>query len=80
VTIDTLELAKQLISRPSVTPDDAGCIDLLSEHLRPLGFDCEKISQGGVDNLWARRAEPAPDNTALSLPEARPSGDITREC
>jgi succinyl-diaminopimelate desuccinylase len=60
VCIDAIELAKQLISRNSVTPDDAGCIDLLSEKLRPLGFECEKISMGGVDNLWARRGTSSP--------------------
>src|ERR1700675_4762307 len=60
VTIDAVELAQQLISRRSVTPDDAGCIDFLCEQLRPLGFECEKISMGGVDNLWARRGTQAP--------------------
>ena len=60
MTIDTLELAQQLISRRSVTPDDAGCIDLLIELLRPLGFECEKTSGGGVDNLWARRGAAPP--------------------
>ncbi len=54
VSIDTLELAKQLISRRSVSPDDAGCLDILIDLLKPLGFECEKISMGGVDNLWAR--------------------------
>ena len=60
MTINAVELARQLISRRSVTPDDAGCIDLLCEHLRPLGFECEKISMGGVDNLWARRGTASP--------------------
>jgi len=60
VKIDTLDLAQQLIARPSVTPDDAGCIDLLVTYLEPLGFKCEKISGGGVDNLWARRGTTAP--------------------
>jgi len=60
VKIDTLDLAQQLVARPSVTPDDAGCIDLLVTYLEPLGFKCEKISSGGVDNLWARRGTTAP--------------------
>ncbi|MEK7875127.1 MAG: M20/M25/M40 family metallo-hydrolase, partial [Pseudomonadota bacterium] len=60
VTLDTLELAKQLISRRSVSPDDAGCLDIVCEHLEPLGFECEKISMGGVDNLWARRGAASP--------------------
>jgi succinyl-diaminopimelate desuccinylase len=60
MTISTLELAKQLISCRSVTPDDAGCLDILSDLLKPLGFECEKLSMGGVDNLWARRGTSRP--------------------
>ena len=60
MAIDTLELAKQLIARHSVTPEDAGCLDLLIGILEPLGFVCEKISMGGVDNLWARRGMSGP--------------------
>jgi succinyl-diaminopimelate desuccinylase len=60
VPINTLDLAKQLIARPSVTPQDAGCLDILAARLAPLGFRCERISAGGVDTLWARRGERAP--------------------
>lgn len=56
----TLNLAIQLVSRPSVTPDDAGCIELIEERLRPLGFRLERIDTGGVCNLWARRGSAAP--------------------
>jgi succinyl-diaminopimelate desuccinylase len=56
----TLHLAEQLIARPSVTPDDAGCQALLIERLAPLGFQCETIVSGPesfrVTNLWAKRA------------------------
>ncbi|MDP3137861.1 MAG: succinyl-diaminopimelate desuccinylase [Burkholderiaceae bacterium] len=58
--MDTLELAKKLIARRSVSPDDAGCLDMVIEILAPLGFTCEKISMNGVDNLWARRGTAAP--------------------
>lgn len=58
--INTLELTKQLITRNSVSPVDAGCLDLLIAILEPLGFKCEKISMGGVDNLWARRGTAKP--------------------
>jgi succinyl-diaminopimelate desuccinylase len=51
----TLSLARELIARPSVTPDDAGCLDLLAQRLAPLGFEFERIDAGGVSNLWARR-------------------------
>jgi succinyl-diaminopimelate desuccinylase len=60
VSIDVVDLAKELIARHSVTPNDAGCIDLLCGYLEPLGFECEKISRGGVDNLWARRGTASP--------------------
>jgi succinyl-diaminopimelate desuccinylase len=57
---DTLELAKDLIARPSVTPADKGCQDLLIERLEPLGFEAEKMHFGKVDNLWLRRGSEAP--------------------
>jgi len=50
-----LEKARALIARPSVTPDDAGCLDLVGSWLTPLGFRLERIDAGGVSNLWARR-------------------------
>jgi succinyl-diaminopimelate desuccinylase len=50
-----LEKARALIARPSVTPDDAGCLDLITSWLMPLGFRLERIDAGGVSNLWARR-------------------------
>ncbi|SFC62180.1 succinyldiaminopimelate desuccinylase [Polaromonas sp. OV174] len=54
----TLHLAEQLISRPSVTPDDAGCQAILAARLAPLGFSCETIVSGPehfrVTNLWAK--------------------------
>ena len=58
--INTLELTQQLIARNSVSPEDAGCLDVLIAILEPLGFKCEKISMGGVDNLWARRGTAKP--------------------
>jgi len=55
----TLQLAEQLISRPSVTPDDAGCQQILGERLARLGFTLETIESGPADfrvtNLWAVR-------------------------
>jgi len=56
----TLHLAEQLIARPSLTPDDAGCQQIIAERLTPLGFSCETITSGPADfrvtNLWAKRA------------------------
>ena len=56
----TVGLTCELISRPSVTPEDAGCLDLIAERLKPLGFVCEFIDRNGVSNLWARRGSSAP--------------------
>ncbi|MDP1645271.1 MAG: succinyl-diaminopimelate desuccinylase [Sulfuritalea sp.] len=54
-----LEKARALIARPSVTPADAGCLDLIASWLTPLGFSIERIDADGptgkVSNLWARR-------------------------
>jgi succinyl-diaminopimelate desuccinylase len=54
----TLRLAEQLIALPSVTPDDAGCLDVITARLNPLGFACERLDSGPdsfrVANLWAR--------------------------
>ncbi len=58
--INTLELTRQLIARRSVSPDDAGCLDLVMAQLKPLGFECEIIAMNGVTNLWARRGRAAP--------------------
>lgn len=56
----TLELAIDLIRRPSVTPDDAGCQTLMMSRLAPLGFAGENLRFGEVDNLWARRGSSGP--------------------
>ncbi|MAL03420.1 MAG: succinyl-diaminopimelate desuccinylase [Arenimonas sp.] len=48
-----LELARELIARPSVTPDDAGCQDLIAERLKRAGFAIEWLDAGEVRNLWA---------------------------
>ena len=56
----TLELCSELISRPSVSPDDQGCQEVLSERLSKLGFQIEAMPFADVKNLWARRGTAAP--------------------
>ena len=56
----TLDLARALIARRSVTPEDSGCLDIIATHLAPLGFTCERMDSNGVSNLWARRGRAAP--------------------
>ena len=55
-----IELLCDLVSRPSVTPDDAGCQQVLIERLSALGFQCETLVFGPVTNLWARRGTASP--------------------
>ena len=55
-----LELAQDLIRRRSVTPDDAGCQELLAARLKAAGFSCETVRCGAVTNLWARRGTGRP--------------------
>lgn len=56
----TLELAEALIRRRSVTPEDAGCQDLIAERLSAVGFSIERLDSGDVRNLWARRGDRSP--------------------
>jgi len=57
---ETLELTKDLISRSSVTPEDAGCQALLAERLKKIGFNIEHLRFGETDNIWARRGNEGP--------------------
>lgn len=56
----TLDLAIELISRPSVTPEDAGCQPYLAARLAPFGFVAEHLRFGEVDNVWLRRGTSSP--------------------
>src|SRR5262245_18189636 len=65
----TLQFTEQLISCPSVTPEDGGCMDVIAARLAPLGFACERIDSGPesfrVRNLWAIRRSNAPGARTL---------------
>ncbi|MDX1588949.1 MAG: succinyl-diaminopimelate desuccinylase [Oleiphilaceae bacterium] len=56
----TLQLARELIRRPSLTPDDAGCQKLIARRLEAMGFTSEWMPFGEVDNLWSRRGDKGP--------------------
>jgi len=58
--MDAVELTRQLIRLPSVTPDDHGCQRLIAARLEPLGFAVEHLRFGDVDNLWAHRGNEGP--------------------
>lgn len=59
-TSDTINLLCDLLSRQSLTPSDAGCQQLLSDKLEPLGFHCETLQFGEVTNLWAKLGDQKP--------------------
>ncbi|MCX7627461.1 MAG: succinyl-diaminopimelate desuccinylase [Methylophilaceae bacterium] len=72
----TLELAKQLIARRSLTPDDAGCQEILIARLEKLGFTVEKMRFGAVDNFWARRGHARPLVVFAGHTDVVPSGPV----
>jgi succinyl-diaminopimelate desuccinylase len=71
---DVLDLACELIARPSITPDDAGCQALIAARLRTAGFDCESMRHGAVDNLWATHGSGAPVLVLLGHTDVVPPG------
>lgn len=71
---DTLELAKDLISRPSLTPEDEGCQPLLADRLSKIGFKIENMRFGETDNLWARRGTEGPLFTFAGHTDVVPTG------
>jgi succinyl-diaminopimelate desuccinylase len=72
----TLELTQALIARPSLTPKDAGCQDLLIARLAPLGFEVQRLRFGEVDNFWAQRGRGAPLVTFAGHTDVVPPGPL----
>ena len=72
----TLELAKDLISRQSNTPLDAGCQDLMISRLEPLGFKIERMRFGEVDNFYARRGTSGPLLVFAGHTDVVPTGPV----
>jgi succinyl-diaminopimelate desuccinylase len=75
---ETLELAKALIARKSVTPADAGCQQLIIERLAPLGFKPEVFACGDVTNLWIRHGTAKPLVVLAGHTDVVPSGPIEK--
>ena len=74
----TLDLAKQLIACRSLTPDDAGCLEIVANRVVAAGFACERIDRGGVGNLWARHGRGAPLVCFAGHVDVVPPGPVDR--
>lgn len=72
----SLELAKALISRPSVTPDDQNCQQLLAERLQKIGFAVEELHFGNTKNIWLCRGTQAPVFCFAGHTDVVPTGPV----
>jgi succinyl-diaminopimelate desuccinylase len=75
---ETLSLTRELISRRSITPDDAGCQDIIAARLQPLGFVFERFNCNGVTNLWARRGTAKPILCFAGHTDVVPTGPLDK--
>ncbi|KTG16575.1 MULTISPECIES: succinyl-diaminopimelate desuccinylase [unclassified Guyparkeria] len=78
MTDSTIDLARDLIRRPSVTPDDRGCQPLIVERIAPLGFAIESLRFEEVDNLWAVHGRQGPLFVFAGHTDVVPTGEASR--
>lgn len=76
MTTPTFELACELIRRPSVTPEDASCQQLMAERLSAIGFTIHYLRFGEVDNLWAIRGDSGPILAFAGHTDVVPTGEL----
>ena len=76
MAISELKLAKELIRRPSITPKDAGTINLLAKNLRSLGFKCQIINFKNIKNLYAKFGKSSPNFCYAGHTDVVPPGNI----
>ena len=74
VPIDPVQLTRELIRRPSVTPVDAGAMDVLHRLLEELGFDVRRMPFEGIENLYARRGSIGPNLCFAGHTDVVPTG------
>jgi succinyl-diaminopimelate desuccinylase len=74
----TIELAKALISRVSITPDDAGCQQLIAARLEALGCKAQHLRRNQVDNLWLTHGSGAPVFILLGHTDVVPTGAVSQ--
>jgi len=75
MTNPTVQLAEELIRRPSVTPEDAGCLTVIGDRLKAIGFHLEKMDFGDVQNLWAVRGSEGPILAFAGHTDVVPTGN-----
>jgi len=75
--ISELKLAKELIRKPSVTPKDAGAINILVKNLRSLGFKCQLINFKNIKNLYAKLGKSSPNFCYAGHTDVVPPGNIS---
>jgi succinyl-diaminopimelate desuccinylase len=73
--ISSVNLARALIRAPSVTPVDAGVMDLVEAELARLGFTCRRMKFGEIENLYARRGTTSPNLCFAGHTDVVPAGD-----
>ncbi len=77
MSINELKLAKELIRKPSITPIDAGTINLLAKNLRSLGFRCQIINFKNIKNLYAKLGRSSPNFCYAGHTDVVPPGNIS---
>ena len=76
MSLDPVALAQDLIRRPSVTPADAGAMDVLQAALEGIGFNCRRMKFGEIENLYARRGTTGPNFCFAGHTDVVPVGDV----
>jgi len=76
MSVSELKLAKELIRRPSITPKDAGTINLLAKNLRSLGFKCQILNFKNIKNLYAKLGKSKPNFCYAGHTDVVPPGNI----
>ena len=75
VALDPVALTQALIRRPSVTPADAGAMDVVEQALAGLGFDCRRMKFGEIENLYARHGQQGPNLCFAGHTDVVPVGE-----
>ncbi|HKY69435.1 MAG TPA: succinyl-diaminopimelate desuccinylase [Gammaproteobacteria bacterium] len=76
--MSALDLAKLLISEPSITPSDKNCQNIIKKILAPLGFSLETLPFGDVTNLWAKHGQGTPTLCFAGHTDVVPCGDLSQ--